>query len=292
MNTDNTKTTEKSFRTVEEHERTKRAADVVAKVQAKVGAARAALTAADAACVAEATDKALASAREARRVVDDAEHDLVLAQKYAARVESEIAAAERGAIRAEIAHLEADLTVVVDDEALEAAVDLVIRSVDLRRRVEARAAQHRAEIEVLNGMKRRIGVTSDDVPSASSLIERAVLRLAEVGLCSQAQLGARANSGWLGHFWPQWREGSSGGGRAKEFLTGLEEFSVLGATGDGTPITSGTKRTDLVDEAKDLIERVKARRRATETSKGAAAKVAAVAVGALSALSALTMIGG
>lgn len=284
----------KSFRTAKDDERTKSAAAFVAKMQAAVDAAQSAVTAAEAACADDPSERNLSKVRDARRALDDATRDRELADAHASKVASDVRAAEFDAIKKAIATRESALTVVADDDAIELAVELAVRSVELRLRTEARAMQRRAELEEIKVLRERVGAESEELLSVDALVHDAVVRMTEVGLSAQAQLGSRSGYGGpygVYRFFPLWREGRTERGEMIEYLTGVERFGTSGATGDGTPITYGNDRRPLVAEAKKLIERVKERRVSLETSPVSNALKAAAVVG-LGVLAALTVAGG
>ncbi len=271
----------KSFRTAQSDERTKSAADVVAKHRERVEAKKIVVADAEATCADDPSEKNLARAKAARRELEDVEQDLALAQEHAAKVEREAAAAEHAAIRAEIARRQRDLTEVVDDEALERAVDLELRSLELRQRTEARCAQRRSELEELKQLCARLGASSPEIPALSSMIDQATAELGEIAQSARAQIGGAEM-----HCWPHWRG-------QRTFLTGKEGLIVIRTMPDGTQETSGRDATHVVRKAAELLERVEAGRAALEKgAKGASGIAAKAAVAALAALSAITMAGG
>lgn len=285
------KTDENRFRTAKDIERMKSAGNVVSRVLASFTAAKADSAEATTACAENPSEENFSKARDARRTLDDCERDLALVRQHAIKVQSEVDANERAAIAAEIARREAALTVVVDDEALEGAVDLVVRSLEQRRRLEARVAQRRAEVAALNDLRRRVGVPPEEVPTIDHLVVESVVRLGEVALSAQAQLLGRANAEELGGMygaWPMWRPLAG----LREFLTGTEGLIVIRTMPDGTRETSGRDATPVVREAAELLKRVRARRAALEKSKSTSGIAAKAAVTALGLLSAFTMAGG
>lgn len=114
----------KNFRTADDDKRTQKAASLVSRMQTMVDAAASTVVDAETACTSDPTDAAFASVRKARSALFDATADLDLAKTAAAKVESEIATAERGRIRDEIARLEGVLTEVATEETRELAVEI------------------------------------------------------------------------------------------------------------------------------------------------------------------------
>ena len=293
-----------SFRTADDVEKLKRAEKVCAKHDELVANATSTLESAEAAYAEDPSDARMSKAKEARRTLEDAEHGRSLAQSHVSRVASEVAAAESRAIKKEIARRESNLAEVVDEEARLLAVEIAVCCVKLQQRTDARAVQRRPEIEELNVLRGRIGAAAEDVPGLRRLGGYAIIRLAELGLSAQAQLGVSART--LVDGFPAWREGFNDSGGFQEFLTGVERFSVLTRDSDGAPMhTSGTDRTPLVNEAKALLGRVtKARALLGRMAEGrgdasilAPAPVASIAAAgaavlAIATAAATTMVGG
>lgn len=280
-------TNENSFRTTNDNERTNKAAALVAKLQDAATAALGALRAAEASCAEDPTPGAFDKARKARRDHEDAERDLELARAHAAKVEAEIAAAEREAIKKDIAHREASLTEIVDDAAIEQVVELAIRCADIRQQCAGRFRDRVAQLDELNALRGLVGLPAEAV-DPQRLLAAAVIRMGEVGLAAQAQAaagGAHENLGALAGLLnplPRWTAGNTPFGEIVEYVHGRERFFDLGQTSaDGTQLTSGVDRTPFVREVAKLVERVKARRAALEKSGGTSKLAATVAKAAV-----------
>lgn len=193
----------KTFRTARDAERSSKAASVVAEKQAAVTAAEATLANVEDACATEPSAGSFAKARDARRTLEDATRDLELAQRYAAKVEGEIAAAEREAIRAEIARRQSSpLTEIVTEADILRAVELAAACCEIQSTLCARLERRLAEAQELNALRARIGEPQDPPPSADRIMVEAMRAIAEPALAAQRQLG-------LTHFWelvlPMWR---------------------------------------------------------------------------------------
>lgn len=284
MNTEN-----KSYRTAADIERTRRAAEVVSNRQTKADAAREHLGKVEVACIDDPTESHFTNAKEARRLLDDAERDLALAQSHATKVEGDIVAAEQEAIRKEISKYPAPHDALITDEERLLAVEIGMLSARLVQRLEELLCRRIEERTMANGLMDRIGEPAPHVPSREDLRRPAVEELAELGLSAQMHCGIRsrdvadlfasAHGGCL----PIWRRGGS----AKEFDPKRpNEITQTGIDRFGKPVFSaGRDGTAICAKAADLLSKVEARR-ASQRPLGASVvgKVAAVAGIALAAL--------
>jgi len=255
-----------SFRTADDQVRTERAAAVVARAQAAVDASRTASTAADAACVESGDDNAFEIASSARRALADAEGRLALSKEHAARVEGEVAAAERAAIEKAIAQRESSLTEIVDDEALEGAVEISLLSFALCQRHQDRVGQRRSEFAELNELRRKIGLAPEDAAALERVLNDSATRLVEIAQLAQEKIDSRAAPQW-GSMWPMWEPAS-----------GFEKYVAM-----------GKDRTALVRAAAAALERVQARRVSSEPGKSTVPN--AVKLGAVIGLGVISALG-
>lgn len=284
-----------TFRTHADEEKLSKAAKVCAKHDELVLGATNALASAEAACAEEPSDANMKSAKAARRALEDAEQGAVLARQHQEKVAAEVAAAEKKAIKNALPRLEAALTVVADDDLKLDAVELAVLAVRIHSSLLSRAEQRIAEIEKINSLRARVGEPAVEILPREQLTSDAFREVAELGLAVQVRMGIRTREVvWvrdsMARLFPFWRTGIASSD-PKEFETGLEGFSVTGATADGTPITNGTDRTSLVEEARELLKRVLARRPESEASS-LRAPLAAVAVLGLAVASALGLVAG
>jgi hypothetical protein len=278
--TNETKTNATIFRPADADKRTAAAASVRASATAAVKAARAEVDAAEAAAVESPDEKSLQRTRAARTKLDAAERDLEIANRHSAKVDADIASAEQAAVEKKIAQLEASQIELVDDALLDAAVELSLLSLNLHARYAARIEQRRNEVAALNELRKKTGAAIEDAAAFDRIASVATLRLHEVALSAQAQ-ELKDKPINVGPCWPLWR----GGNGVEAVVTGVERFRVIGATGDGTPITMGRDRRQFAREVSAVLERVKAKR--AEPSGGSSLARVAGAVSAVAPVLAL-----
>ncbi len=261
--------TKQSFRTDRDNEQSKRAAEEEAKRVERVTAAKAIVDAAEEACIAEPNDNAFAKAREARRAFEDAERDLSLAKQSAARVESEIRAAECARIKDEIARRESlPRTEFLDDEVKLHAIEIGERSAELLNLIVNRGKQRRAEIEEQNALRARVGLPAHNVPSDTEGRDAALAELVKFAWAAQDGSGWEIGCGCFAN--PLFIAGVA---QPTNLISVVQQF---GSEVDRLRSrTVSSQRTEAREKGKNVV--------------GIAAKAA---VGALSVLSALTMIGG
>lgn len=253
MTTENTNANEKSFRTEKDEERVSRAAEVVALRKAAFDAKESACAAAEEAYIADPTDKALQKAKDASRERDEVARDLELAKKVAGKAEREIRAAERVAIAAEIARIEAarggpDVDrddaarrrALVDDTARMLAVEIGILQTELDTRIMARRDQLKTSLDELNVLRGRIGAPATKGP---------------------------------------WSDGT------RQVLQMLAKLTDAARTGKVPVLDSWEEFGDL----EELRARVMARRSALEKSKSVVGIAKAAAVASLGALAGFTL---
>lgn len=188
----------RNFRTANDIERARRAADVVANKLEAATHAKEACDAAEASCVNDPTEHNFGRAREERQRFEEAERVLELARAHEAKIEAETAASERATIAAEIARFEATVPEVVDDEARELAVEIGVLSARLLERITSRKAAVFEAHEGINALRARVGAKQEPMPASS--VDGALRELVRVAWLAQEGTAAENAGGYFCNF--------------------------------------------------------------------------------------------